>query len=397
MVFFAATLHKAVEKGDFTTALHLIEKGADVDERNEEGKPPLLIASELGHVEVMRLLLDHDADVDRTGRKGDTPLYRAIKNDHTDAAALLIRRGANVNHRAKHRVTALLTAASRGREAVVEHLLVAGAEIEHGDSHGRTALYLAAEKGYVNVVKQLIRWGADVNHGARNGVTPLMLAVKSHDPSLARWFVERGAEVDARDERGKSALQIAVANGGYESCMLLIYAGANPRQTTPEGLNLATAALRDNNGRLAAKLNEFAVKGVHIDMPANIMDAILSNEIGPLRVRVEAHPKDVHLRTQSNGWTPLLFAIRQGNLAMVKLLLDQGADPNICNAAGKSPMHQAAGQGDTAILKLLLEKGADIDAVYKGLTPGETAARNNHVAAEVLLGAERPLKKSSNF
>jgi len=127
------------------------------------------------------------------------------------------------------------------------------------------------------------------------------------------------------------------------------------------------------------------------------MDAILSNEIGLLRKRLEAHPRDVHLRTQSHGWTPLLFAIRQGNLAMVKLLLEKGADPNVCNENGKSPIHEAVSIGDVGILKLLIERGGDLGARYKGLDPATTAERLGHVAAARLLGLGGAMKKSSNF
>jgi ankyrin repeat protein len=127
------------------------------------------------------------------------------------------------------------------------------------------------------------------------------------------------------------------------------------------------------------------------------MDAILSNEIGLLRKRLEVHPRDVHLRTQSHGWTPLLFAIRQCNLAMVKLLLEKGADPNICNENGKSPIHEAVSSGDVGILKLLIERGADLGLLYKGFNPAATAERLGHVAAARLLGQGGPIKKSSNF
>jgi len=292
----------------------------------------------------------------------------------------------------------LVTAASRARGAVIDLLLEAGAKLEHHDSRGRTPFFLAVEHGHVETARQLHGWGADVNCADRAGVTPLMLAAQQHDPAFCRWLVQRGAEVDVRDSRGTTALQTAVANGGYETSVMLIHAGANPRQTTREGLNLATAALRENHGRLAAKINEYAVEGLNLETPGNVLDAIMSNEVGLLRRRLEEFPQDVHQRTQSSGWTPLLFAVRQGNLAMVRLLLEQGADPNAANMKGKTPMHEAAGRGDAGIVKELLAMGADIEVVYKGLTAGETAARAKHLAVERLLGVTpAKLKKSSNF
>lgn len=98
------------------------------------------------------------------------------------------------------------------------------------------------------------------------------------------------------------------------------------------------------------------------------MDAILEVTIGLLRKRLEAHPRDVHLRTQSHGWTPC-FCHPSGNVAMVKLLLEKGANPNICDENGKSPISQAVSIGDVGILKLLIERGGDLGARYKGLIP----------------------------
>jgi ankyrin repeat protein len=82
---------------------------------------------------------------------------------------------------------------------------------------------------------------------------------------------------------------------------------------------------------------------------------------------------------------------------MVKLLLERGADPNVCNVNGKSPLHEAASRGDAGTLKLLIERGADLNARYKGLDSATTAERLGHVAAARLLGLGSTLKKSSNF
>ncbi len=76
------------------------------------------------------------------------------------------------------------------------------------------------------------------------------------------------------------------------------------------------------------------------------------------------HHADVNARS-NDMHTPLIVAARKpGNLAVVKLLLDNGANPNP-NAhpvTEYSPLTEAALSGDPAIVELLLSKGADVKA-----------------------------------
>ena len=60
---------------------------------------------------------------------------------------------------------------------------------------------------------------------------------------------------------------------------------------------------------------------------------------------------------QDKGWTPLHEAVRQGNEAMVRLLLAHGADPKLQNDDGKSAIGLAADETKPAILKLLKGQG----------------------------------------
>ena len=68
-----------------------------------------------------------------------------------------------------------------------------------------------------------------------------------------------------------------------------------------------------------------------------------------------------------SGLTPLLIAVRNGDLPSAEALLDAGADPNRAMSAnapyayGHSPLVRAAGDGNLALIQLLLERGAEID------------------------------------
>ncbi|MBF0280301.1 MAG: ankyrin repeat domain-containing protein [SAR324 cluster bacterium] len=72
----------------------LIEKGADVNKKNDLGLSPLLAASGKGHFEIVKLLLDHGAEVNVKNSKGKTPLNAAREIYHVPIYKLLLEKGA---------------------------------------------------------------------------------------------------------------------------------------------------------------------------------------------------------------------------------------------------------------------------------------------------------------
>jgi ankyrin repeat protein len=73
--------------------------------------------------------------------------------------------------------------------------------------------------------------------------------------------------------------------------------------------------------------------------------------------------------------SPLYKAVKEGNVEKVKRLLQQGADPNICDAHHLTPLHQAAYWGEKEIVELLLKHGARVDPDNgKGWTALHSAA-----------------------
>ncbi|EHK18147.1 uncharacterized protein TRIVIDRAFT_159440 [Trichoderma virens Gv29-8] len=84
--------------------------------------------------------------------------------------------------------------------------------------------------------------------------------------------------------------------------------------------------------------------------------------------------------------TDLLIATHYGHHAIVKVLVENGADIEAKDSMGRTPLSQAAENGHEAIVKLLVEKGADIEAKdLFGQTPLSQAAENGHEAIVKLL------------
>jgi hypothetical protein len=129
----------------------LLDQGANIESRDEEGATPLMVAAEHGQSGVVRALLEKGADVEARDKYGFTALIGAACEcavidmpETLESMRLLLGKGANINAKNKTGTTALMAAASAGRTANIQLLLDKGANIEAKDSHGDTALLLSA-------------------------------------------------------------------------------------------------------------------------------------------------------------------------------------------------------------------------------------------------------------
>lgn len=91
-------LHIACVKGHNNTVRHLLDKGADINACDNDGKSPLYLTSEYGHVNVIEILLGGCADVNLCDNDGASPLFIASHQGHDVIVNLLLNHGANVNN-----------------------------------------------------------------------------------------------------------------------------------------------------------------------------------------------------------------------------------------------------------------------------------------------------------
>ncbi|KAH6981804.1 hypothetical protein BKA56DRAFT_549653 [Ilyonectria sp. MPI-CAGE-AT-0026] len=96
---------------------------------------------------------------------------------------------------------------------------------------------------------------------------------------------------------------------------------------------------------------------------------------------------DIEAADEDEGQTPLLWAAEEGYEAVVRLLLDRGADIEAAaEGEGQTPLLWAAEEGHEAVMQLLLDRDADIEAADKrGRTPLIWAAKGGHEAVVRLL------------
>jgi len=143
----------------------LIENGADVN-ANSGGTTPLKSASTLGRLDVVRELLDKGADIDiRDNEYGQTALIAASIFDHLDIARELIGEGADMEIGDYSGKTALMWASDQGNILVVEELIRQGVNINRKNTSGNTALDFASgggdKPGNPDIIKILKAAGAE--------------------------------------------------------------------------------------------------------------------------------------------------------------------------------------------------------------------------------------------
>ncbi|MCY3713539.1 MAG: ankyrin repeat domain-containing protein [Gemmatimonadetes bacterium] len=88
-------LHWASRVGSPRSLQWLLDRGAEVDARNDALRTSLQLAAECGRAEAVKLLAAAGADLNTQDRKGRTPLHRATYEGHAEAAEALLAAGAD--------------------------------------------------------------------------------------------------------------------------------------------------------------------------------------------------------------------------------------------------------------------------------------------------------------
>ena len=181
----------------------------DVNERDEQGLTPLMMAAVTNDSAMVELLLRHKADPNLRNNVGMTALMAAAFNTSEGVIPLLLAGGANPDVQDAKGRTALIVAAKQGVNNPVTMLLQGGANKELKDEKGNSALMVACGERHLNIMTELLDNGADPNTRDLQGRTPLMLLSLLGEDEMARLLLRHKPDISAVDYSMKTALAYA--------------------------------------------------------------------------------------------------------------------------------------------------------------------------------------------
>ncbi len=369
-------LHEAAFWGYNEPISQLLEAGADVNARDAYGQTPFMLAATNGQVESLVLLLATGADANLQDTAGRTALSMAAMNGQAFTVAWLLRASdvdVQLTERGSGR-NALHLAAAAGHDEVVALLTLTDLDPNAPDTNGQTAQVLAAAAGHAEVL-ELLRI-ASLPPGLREDIerprrdtqkttTAFFRAAWAGDlPELERLF-NLITIVDIQNHQLRTVLHLAAESGHRNSVLRLLHAGASPNAR--DGINNWIPlffAIENGHTEIATLL--FAA-GSHLyyfdySVRTALHFACWSQNVEIVRVLLTQQGRwdGINVNAQDTiGRTPLMHAALFGNLEIVDMLLNAGADPNLLTEQGISAIGYAAIDGHTAIIQRLRAAGAN--------------------------------------
>ncbi|KAM0235910.1 hypothetical protein ACHAP5_009556 [Fusarium lateritium] len=231
-------LWAAAAGGHRDRILALLEKGADIDSRDEKDRTLLHRIEWPIAATLTKLLLDHGANPwVRDSPRERLPLHRAADEGRIDIVAMLLNKMVEPqgcskadapNVRDGHGMTPLMCAALRGSMALVLYLIRTwGADFDLQDKLGNDAFYCACAKGHLPIVIYLLGLGADINRVNNEGNTPLHIAATQGQEAIVELLLQIGANTEAKSTKiGKSWVLENVQRSGQGQILMTPAAAA---------------------------------------------------------------------------------------------------------------------------------------------------------------------------
>lgn len=424
-------LHTAARNGDLETVENLLAEGLSPLPLNTQGQTPIDLAVQQGRPAIFWSLY-------RATEALDSPietrlpeiLNEVVARDHAMLLASLLDPGQGLNHRPDVRTTVYFKAAEQGSLSVLKYLFEEGQDLNQASPTAQwTALHFLAQGGHHKALRWILTQDLAIQKQDARGLSPLHLAAFMGHENVARLLLEAGVLVDTTDEHQRTPLHIAAHQGYGALIQTLLQHGASPELKTTQGqtpLDIVRArhfsALRTlfpaHTATPPSPSQDYvdtllALRSAIQQKDTTTIPSLLSTENINLRALdrygltllhyasdVGDHQTiqallqrgiDVNQPDTQSQWTPLMYAVANGDETAITTLLEAGADLHTVNATGWTALHIAEFLGQASARALLETAGARDDIPNElGHTPSQLALTGSQYRAKQQQQLGRP-------
>ena len=324
----------------------LIKSNASLSAKSDDGMTILMLASQKGYFEIVKLLVTHGADVN------ENPLFSGDE-------------------------TALKKALLYNNIEIAQYLKDHGADVDAADKSGNTILMLEVKyAARAEIIKWLIENGADASRRNDEGLSALDFATERNDFSITKLLLDKGTEISNDNLSELNAkLWEALKDNNLETAKLILKKITDINAVNNDGKSILMCSIDlDNPGATDLLLrNKASIETENVNGNTCLSYAVFKNKDDVIINKLLKYGADVNTKNY-DGLTPLMLAALNKNHDLAKLMLEYGADVNAVDAIGRTALmlcsidpktefhdtHRPSNQfSETA--RLLLNSGAKIN------------------------------------
>lgn len=348
----------------------------------------LLVAIATGKGELIEAYRKLNIEVATTPRV----IEAAVESGSPDLLKTVLGAGAKLDNE-PNAGTLIAKAINADHGELIQILAGLGLDVNASLGDGRSPLVYAANESKWKAVQKLIELNAKLDVPSLGGNSIAHHMVPSNDPALFTTIAAKGADLNKENDRGETPLLFAVDKDAREIVPMLLKAGGDP---------LKASSTQVSAFGLAMSKQDDVVVAMFLEARPTLLEAVNAGKAGHylvekgmaksagLIIGKSLDPNSVF----EDGLTPLALSATASQPAMMKVLLEKGADPNlpviIGNTTGITPLMLAAAGGNVEAVDALLKAGAKPDALASnGATALDIAMREGKAEIAARLESQR--------
>ncbi|XP_054344519.1 ankyrin repeat and death domain-containing protein 1B isoform X4 [Pongo pygmaeus] len=242
-------IHLAAWSGSLQVMLMLVKAGADQRAKNQDGMNALHFASQSNHVRIVEYLIQdlHLKDLNQPDEKGRKPFLLAAERGHVDMIEKLTFLNLHTSEKDKEGNTALHLAAKHGHSPAVQVLLTQWQDINEMNELSISSLQIATRNGHASLVNFLLSENVDLHQKVEPKESPLHLAVINNHITVVNSLLSAQHDIDILNQKQQTPLHVAADCGNVELVETLLKAGCDLKAVDKQGKTALAVASRSNH------------------------------------------------------------------------------------------------------------------------------------------------------